>query len=737
MKKGKLLIVESPTKARTLDRYLKGTGFTVISSNGHIIDLPKSKLSVDIKNNFKPTYDTIKGKSRIVSMIKKAAKDSSEIYLATDPDREGEAIAYHITQIIQKKIVPHRILFHEITKESIKESLKKPGYVNMYLVKSQQARRILDRLVGYKISPYLWKTIKRGLSAGRVQTVALRLIVERENAIDSFIREEYWTIDAHFKKTDDGEFKASLMKIDGEKAVIKTEKECDAIIDAIKSEQYTVTKFEKKNVEKVPPPPFITSNLQLEASKRFNFSAKRTMTIAQQLYEGIDLGEEGPVGLITYMRTDSFRVSNKSQEDAKRYIQDSFGEKFLPPSKRVYRSHKGAQEAHEAIRPTSSFRTPDKIKKYLNSNQLKLYSLIWERFIASQMANGVFESTSADIKGGKYLFRANSKKVLFKGFLILQRKEDEKPRFIIPPLSEGERVHILTTEKSQHFTEPPKRYSEGTLVKQLEAKGIGRPSTYAPIISTIQDRGYVIKQEKVLVPTDLGKVVLKILLEYFEEIFNYDFTKEMEEELDEIEEGKKDMLLVLNDFYKPLSRMLDKVEKEVTKIKKKIEKKTDVKCELCGKPMTIKWGKYGKFLACSGYPDCEYTKQINEEKIEGSCPQCGSSLIIRRGKYGRFVSCENYPKCNFTASVSTGVPCPEKNCDGELVEKQTKKGKVFYGCSKYPECTYALWNKPVSRKCSQCSFPLLVEKYGRSGVYLQCPECKSKFSEDGVKLKKK
>jgi DNA topoisomerase-1 len=724
--KDKLLIVESPTKARTLERYLKGKGFTILSSNGHIVDLPKKSLSVDLEHDFKPTYVTIKGKTKILKAIKEAAKTAENIYLATDPDREGEAIAFHIAQQIDKKTVPYRILFYEITKESIEQALKEPGYINTHLVKSQQARRILDRLVGYLISPYLWKTVRRGLSAGRVQTVALRLIVEREAEIDQFQVSEYWTIEAWFKKRKNKQFQSSLAKLDGRKPEINSEKNANELISEIRKQSFTVTKYEKKNVSKSPPPPFITSNLQLEASSRYNFSAKQTMLIAQQLYEGIDIGKEGPAGLITYMRTDSFRVSEKAQQEARRFIGDSIGNDYVPAEKRFYKSKKSAQGAHEAIRPTSVLRTPESIAAYLEPRQLKLYTLIWERFVASQMADARYEAVTAEMEGGRFLFRSSARTMLFDGFtrVLKQKKEEVKE---IPPLEIGEAVDLISLEKSQHFTEPPNRYTEGSLVKKLEEKGIGRPSTYAPIISTIRDRGYVKKKTRTLIPTDLGKVVLKILVEYFEGIFNYDFTKEMELELDEIEEGKKDIIVVLNDLYKPLQRMLNKVEREVAKIKARVEEKTDVVCEVCGKPMVIKWGKYGRFLACSGYPECKNTKQLDAEKVDGSCPECGADLIIRRGKFGRFVSCVNYPKCNYSASVSTGVPCPKEGCDGELVEKQTKKGRAFYACSKYPDCTYAVWDKPVLKQCPKCKHPFLLEKYARSGIYYKCPACKAKI----------
>ncbi len=723
----KLLIVESPTKARTIERYLRGKGFTVLSSNGHIKDLPKNKLSVDIKNDFKPTYEVIKGKSKIVKTLKRAAKDVSQIFLATDPDREGEAIAYHITQEIGERKVPFRVLFYEITKEGIEKSLKEPGYINVNLVKSQQTRRILDRLVGYKISPYLWKTVRRGLSAGRVQTVALRLVCEREDAINNFVEEEYWTIEATFQKKKDGNFKASLVRIDGKKPKIEKEKDSNVIISEIKKEEYAISKYEKKNVEKSPPPPFITSNLQITASGKFNFSAKQTMVVAQQLYEGVELGEEGPVGLITYMRTDSFRVSEKSQEEARKFIMTEFGDKFVPRKKKVYKSKKGSQGAHEAIRPTSVLRSPESLAPYLDKNQSRLYTIIWERFIASQMSNAIYESISAEIEGGKFLFRANTKKLLFEGYIKLLKGKEKESELSVPHLTQGEVVKLVSLDKSQHFTESPKRYTDGSLVKELEAKGIGRPSTYAPIISTIQARGYVKKENRKFIPTELGKVVIKILLDYFDAIFNYDFSKDMEEELDEIEEGKKEVLSVLNDFYKPFSGMLNKVEKEVVKIKENLEEKTDTDCEVCGKPMIIKWGRYGRFLACSGYPECKTTKQLDVEKAEGKCPKCGSPLIIRRGRFGRFISCENYPKCDYSSSVKTGVSCPNKGCDGELVEKKTKKGKVFYGCDRYPKCKFALWDKPVSKQCSECKHPLLVEKYGRQGVYLFCPKCKAKI----------
>jgi DNA topoisomerase-1 len=728
-----LIIVESPTKVRTIKRYLKGKAFSVVSSNGHVKDLPKKKLGVDVKKHFTATYEIIQGKSKILKKIKKEAEKASNIFLATDPDREGEAIAFHIVQEINERKVPRRVLFYEITKSGVEEALQDPGYLNMNLVKSQQARRILDRLVGYKVSPYLWKTVRGGLSAGRVQTVALRLICEREEKIEKFVKKEYWTLDGIFKKIDDGEFKCSLKKIGKKKPVIESSEAAEELIESIKKESFSVSEYKEKNVKRSPPPPLITSSLQQEASKRFNFSAKRTMMVAQQLYEGVEIGEEGPVGLITYMRTDSFRISEKEMENARKFIKNEFGDRFLPVKKRRYKSKEGAQGAHEAIRPTDVKRRPESIAHYLNKGQLKIYTLIWERFLASQMANAVYKSISVDVKGGKFLFRATTRDLIFKGFIKLLGEKKSKDEFTIPKMGKGESVELVSLHKSQHFTEPPNRFTEGFLVKELEAKGIGRPSTYAPIISTIRKRGYVEKRKRALVPTKLGRVVIKILIDYFKEIFSYDFTKEMEEELDEIEEGKKDILAVLNEFYEPFSLMLKKVGKEVPKIKKKIEEKTDAICEVCGRPMVVKWGRYGRFLACSGYPECKNTKQINEKKVEGKCPKCGGNLIIRHGRYGRFISCENYPKCDYSTSVKTGVKCPNEGCNGELVERRTKKGKVFYGCSNYPKCKFAVWDKPVPIKCPTCSNPFLVEKYGRDSVYYKCTKCKAKIKREEIK----
>ncbi|OQX53454.1 MAG: DNA topoisomerase I [Candidatus Cloacimonas sp. 4484_209] len=732
-KKEKLLVVESPTKAKTIARYLKGEGFNVLSSNGHIKDLKKNELSVDIENNFKPTYVIIKGKSKIVKTIKAASKKADAVFIATDPDREGEAIAYHISQEIDSQKVPFRVLFYEITQDSIKQGLKEPGYININLVKSQQARRILDRLVGYKISPYLWKTIRRGLSAGRVQTVALRLICEREDQIEKFVKKEYWTIQAEFEKLTKEHFKANLVKIDGKKPDIKTEKETDKLIVEIGKEKYEVLSYEEKKVEKSPPPPYITSNLQLEASRKFNFSAKQTMMIAQQLFEGIELGEEGPVGLITYMRTDSFRVSEKSVEEARKFISSDFGEQYLPKKPRVFKSKKGAQGAHEAIRPTSVFRTPQKISSFLNKNQLKIYTIIWNKFLASQMSNAIFDLKTAEIGGGRFIFRAQAKKLIFDGYQKILKSQTKNNENDITILKEKEEVKLISANKEQHFTEPPGRFTEGSLVKELESKGIGRPSTYASIISTVQTRGYVLKKKRYLYPTELGKIVLQLLLNYFDNIFDYDFTKEMEEQLDEIENGKKDILPILKKFYSSLEKKLSKAGREIAKAKKDIEEKTDIKCEICGRPMVIKWGKYGKFLACSGYPECKNTKPLEEEKVEGKCPKCGAPLVIKRGKFGRFVSCSNYPKCDYTSSIKTGVKCPVEGCDGDIVEKTTKKGKRFYGCSRYPKCKFALWDKPVNKPCPECGYPLLVEKYGRNGVYLKCPKCGAKFSQDDKK----
>ena len=730
----KLLIVESPTKTKTLKKFL-GKDFQLASTNGHIIDLPKSKLGVDIDNEFKPEFVTIKGKSKILKELKQLSKKASAIFLAPDPDREGEAIAYHVANSIGKvKGRVSRVTFNEITRQAVLDGIKNAGKINENLVNAQQARRILDRLVGYKVSPLLWKTLTYGLSAGRVQSVALRIICEREEEIENFVPEEYWTIDAEFITSKNGKIAAKLVKIDNKKAVISSQDESDKICADIKKQKYAVSNYKKGSLKRQSPPPFRTSTLQQEAFAKLGFNNKKTMTIAQQLYEGIEIGSEGQVGLITYMRTDSVRVAKVAQEEARKYIQTNLGEEFLPPKTKVYKSGKSAQDAHEAIRPTSVFRDPKIVKAYLSRDQSRLYSLIWSRFLASQMADAEYATKTAEFSGGRYIFRSSEQELKFEGFLKVYTNgingKDDRKR--IPALKVGDKVKLSELAPEQHFTQPPPRFNAGSLVKELEDKGIGRPSTYAQIITTLSARKYISLDQRRFKPTDLGKMVNKILVENFADIFNIDFTAEMEYELDRIEEGSENWVEVLSDFYSPFSDDLQRVEANTKKIKKQTIEKTDEICDKCGSPMVIKYGRNGRFLACSAYPDCKNTRPLEAEveKTDKVCPNCGAPMEIRHGRFGRFMACSNYPDCKTTMSISTGVKCPEKGCDGEILERTSRKGKVFYSCSRYPDCKFSLWSKPVDHACPSCGNSYMVEKHTQAkGDYLYCPLCKHKIYE--------
>jgi len=673
----KLVIVESPAKARTLNRYL-GKSFEVKASMGHVMDLPKSKLGVDVENNFAPTYVTIKGKEKILKELKKAAKDAKEVYLASDPDREGEAIAWHIAQIIgknnQEKV--KRILFHEITKEAIQEALAHPGPIDTNKVNAQQARRILDRLVGYSISPLLWRKVERGLSAGRVQSVAVRLICEREDEIEKFKPKEYWTLTAHLEKRETPPpFSARLFKFKGKKADLPNEKKVKEILEALKGATYLVTKVEKKERKDNPKPPFITSTLQQEAARKLGFTAKKTMLIAQQLYEGMDLAHEGPVGLITYMRTDSVRVSPEAQKEARKVIKGLWDASYLPPKPPHYKSKKGAQEAHEAIRPTGPSRTPETLKESLSPDHWKLYKLIWDRFMASQMRPAIFDVTTVDIKANQALFRATGRVLKFPGYTILyvegtdeNSNEKEPP---LPQLEKGDSLQLSKLEPKQHFTQPPPRFTEATLVKTLEEKGIGRPSTYATILSTIQERGYVEKKQRRFHPTILGHTVNNLLVKFFPRVLDIDFTAQMEGSLDEIEEGKDNWIKILGEFYSPFTEELKIAGEKMERVKKTV-KTTDIKCEKCGKPMVERWSRHGRFVGCSGYPECKN--------------------IISRNSQGEMVKKEEPDKT---------YPCPADRCDGYLVKRRGRGGRSFYGCSNYPKCRFTTSSLEDYNKKSQ------------------------------------
>ena len=704
-----LVIVESPAKARTINKFL-GKGFRVLASVGHIKDLPKSRLGVDINNDFKPHYVTIKGKAKTIAELRKAGKEADRIYLGPDPDREGEAIAWHIAEEIdkdKKKVL--RVLFNEITEKGVKEAIEHPTTLDRNKVDAQLARRILDRLVGYQVSPLLWEKVRRGLSAGRVQSVAVRLICEREREILNFVPQEYWTITAELEIPEDGAtFKARLVKKNNKKIEIKTEKVARAIVDELKGSSFTVVDVERKERRRNPSPPFTTSKLQQDASRKLGFTAKKTMMLAQQLYEGVDLGEEGPVGLITYMRTDSTRIAQEAVEGARSFIKNNYGEQFLPPKPNVYRNKKGVQDAHEAIRPTYIKYTPDTVKPYLTRDQWRLYELIWKRFIACQMSPAVFDQTRVNIEAKKYLFVATGSVLRFPGFTVLytegRDEEEAEKEERLPDVSKGTLLKLLSLTPQQHFTQPPPRFTEASLVKELEEKGIGRPSTYAAILSTIQERGYVVKEKTQLKPTELGFLVTDLLVKSFPEIFDVGFTAHMEEELDRIEEGKLDWLGAMREFYGPFKESLERAKVQMKNVKEEIV--TDITCELCGKKMVIRWGRNGKFLACPGFPECKNTKDFTtdekgqivvkerQEEVYGTCPACGSPMVMKRGRYGKFLACSNYPECKTTQPVSTGIKCQNEGCDGELVERRTRQGKIFYSCSNFPKCKYATWKLP-------------------------------------------
>jgi len=725
----KLLIVESPTKAKTISRFL-GSGFKVQSSFGHIRDLPKSKMGVDTEHNFEPSYVIPAAKRKQVNLLKKEAEKADEIYYATDEDREGEAIAWHLAHILDEKSdKTKRITFHEITEDAIEEALSSPRAIDMNLVDAQQARRILDRLVGYELSPFLWKKVARGLSAGRVQSVAVRLIVEREREREAFKPEEYWTIEAELQSKDNKELTAKLHKINDktlDKFDLGKEKDVKPILADLKKENYQVAEVAKKQTKRNPTPPYTTSTLQQDANKKYGFSAKQTMMIAQQLYEGIDLKKGGHVGLITYMRTDSVNLSDKFLNQARSFIKNQFGNEYVPASARRYKTKsKAAQEAHEAIRPTNPELAPESIKSSLNANQHKLYDLIWRRALASQMNAAVIDQTTIDISAGKYGLRTSGSVINFPGFLKLYPEASREN--ILPDLRKDDALELIKLIDKQHFTEPPARYSDATLVKALEEHGIGRPSTYAPTIATIIDRNYVQRDEqKRLAPTEMAFLVNDILVEHFPKIVDYKFTAKMEDDLDKIAEGKKEWVKTLQDFYEPFHKNLEQKEKVLTK-KELTEEVTEEVCEKCGKAMVKKIGRYGAFLACSGYPECKNTKPLEggkeePEVTEEKCPECGKPLVVRHGRYGAFLACSGYPKCKYIKKTEkgTGVKCPACG-EGELVARRTKRGKIFYGCNRYPKCDFALWQKPTGDKCPDCG-SLLIQK-NKKTIACSNPEC--------------
>jgi DNA topoisomerase-1 len=707
-----LVIVESPAKARTLEKFL-GKDFEVEASGGHVRDLPPKSLGVNIDKDFEPNYQIIKGKEKIIKELKAAAAKAEKVFLAPDPDREGEAIAWHLKELLSKNGKVKRIEFHEITKQAVIEAVKHPREIDMARVDAQQARRILDRLVGYKLSPLLWKKVRKGLSAGRVQSVAVRLICEREEEVGLFKKEEYWDIVANLSNQAGSGLTAKLIARNeetiggrpGEKGkTIPNETEAKSIVSAIESSSFAVKEVRKKEQRRFPAPPFITSTLQQEAARKLGFSAKKTMLLAQKLYEGVEVKGEERVGLITYMRTDSVRIAQEAEDEVRKYINDQFGKKYLPPAPIRYKKKKQAQDAHEAIRPTSILRTPEKMKASLKGDELKLYDLIWKRFVACQIEAAVFDQTSVDISAGNYLFRSTGSVVKFDGFIKVYEEsqdEEQEKEGTLPVLSAGEDLKLLDLQPHQHFTEPPPRYTEASLVKELEKRGIGRPSTYAPILSTIQDRGYVEKEGKALKPTEIGSTTNRLLVKSFPQILDPKFTARMEDDLDDILTHKAAWVPILKQFYGPFKQSLEEAEVNMEKVKKEIM--TEELCPKCGKKLVIRSGRYGDFLACSNYPKCKFTKDLETEKskaeaIKEVCEKCGKPMAHKRSRYGEFLACTGYPDCkNIKPILKTlGVKCPK--CDGELVERRTKKGRVFYSCSNYPNCDFATWQKPVAKE---------------------------------------
>jgi DNA topoisomerase-1 len=791
-----LVIVESPAKAKTINKYL-GKDFEVKASMGHVRDLPKKKLGVDVKKGFEAEYEILPARKKVLDELKVAARDADAVFLAADPDREGEAICWHLSESlgVRSKKKFRRVVFNEITKKAIEEAFKNPGDVDSKKVDAQQTRRILDRLVGYKVSPVLWEKVRRGLSAGRVQSVALKLICDREREIRAFVAEEYWTVAAHLEASAPPPFAANLVKKDGQSVEIGNGDQAGEVRRFLEAAAFTVAKVQRKERRRHPVPPFITSKLQQEAFKKLRFSVKKTMQVAQRLYEGVELGEDGSVGLITYMRTDSTRVSNDAVAAVRDKIGLFYGQDYLPEKPNFYRSKKDAQDAHEAIRPSYPERDPDSIKRYLSKDEYALYKLIWNRFVASQMLPAVYDETIADIEAGPYLLRAKGSTLRFKGFLAVYEETPDEKRETrpqeepaagaddtapeteatqLPPLKEGDRLTLKKLDTDQHFTQPPPRFSEASLVKELEENGIGRPSTYASIIGTIEAREYMEKREAKLYPTELGFLVTDLLVQHFQDIMNVEYTAALEAELDEIEEGKDNLLNTLTQFWKKFEKDLKAAQKDMKDVKR-MEEQTDEVCDKCGKPMVIKWGRYGKFLACSGYPECKNTRQLaggdgeggpelHEDVAKEVCPNDGQPMVLKKGRFGPFLACSNYPDCKVTKRLVRGAEgklqveqlqpideaCPEcgkplmwrrgrfgafvacsdyPNCkyikkkeakeiglacpecgQGQVVERKGRWGRSFYGCKRYPECKFTAYHRPIAEPCPDCGRPFLLEK---------------------------
>jgi len=725
-----LVVVESPTKVKTIQKYLDST-YIVKASMGHIRDLPKSKLGVDEKKGFKPDYKVLPAKKKVLDELKKAAEKVDALYIATDPDREGEAIGWHLAaELGISKSKTYRIMFNEITERAVKAAFQHPGKIDMNKVNAQQARRILDRLVGYKLSPLLWEKIRRGLSAGRVQSVAVRLLTEREREIQAFVAVEYWSLHARLLGTHPPEFTATLREVRGEKASLPSERETMAVMTALHGCEWRVKSVTRGERRRNPAAPFTTSTLQQEAGRKLHFTAKKTMMLAQQLYEGIELGAEGSVGLITYMRTDAVRVSQEAQAEARDWVGRRLGREYLPDAPPVYRARKSAQEAHEAIRPAFVEQEPKAVARFLSRDQLALYRLIWERFLASQMLPAVYDTVAADIRANDCLFRAQGSTLKFQGFMAVyvesreevpETQEDEvETEAVVPPLVEGERLRLRALDPKQHFTQPPPRYTEASLVKTLEERGIGRPSTYAQILSTIQEREYARREKGTLFPTELGMLVTDSLVPHFPEVMDVEFTAGLEESLDKIEEGEADWVETVAAFYKQFSKDLARAGKKMDDVKKGTE--TGDACPDCGKPIVEKWGRFGKFLACSAYPECKYTKDLGggrvkvaDEPTEEICPTCSKPMVIKHGRFGKFIACSGYPACKTTKPVPLGIGCPQPACGGQLVERRTRKGRTFYACTNYPQCTFSVWTRPIPEPCPKCAAPFLTERIARGG----------------------
>ncbi len=751
-----LVVVESPAKAKTIGKYL-GPGYVVKASVGHIRDLPKSKIGVDFENGFEPAYEIIEGKKKVVAEIRKAARENEIVYLASDPDREGEAIAWHISEEIKDvNRNMKRVLINDITKKGVAAAIAAPRSIDMNKTYAQQTRRILDRIVGYEISPILWNKVQRGLSAGRVQSVAVRLVCEREEEIKAFRPDEYWTVDVTCRASSPPPFEARIFRWKGEKAEPKTTDEAQAIATELAAGDATVSSVEKKERRKKPQAPFITSRLQQDAARKLRFSAKRTMALAQRLYEGVELGAEGPTGLITYMRTDSTRISDDALTAVRGYVTDTYGREYLPDEPNTYSNKERAQDAHEAIRPTLMEWNPERVAAGLANHPegpelVKLYTLIWQRFVASQMVPAVYDSTTVDLDRGVATLRATGQILKFAGYTKVYEVAEtddakaeaaENSDKLLPPLEVGERVVLESIRPEQHFTQPPPRYSEASLVKELEERGIGRPSTYASIMSTIVDRGYVEKKEARFWPTELGILVNSLLVQSFPEIVSSEFTSDMESKLDKVEEGEVDWKVLLGAFYEPFKGELEKAKTEMRDVKRE-EIATDWVCEKCGKPMVIKWGRNGSFLACQGYPECRSTGEVVKnldgtwEKVppqttDEKCETCGAPMTIKRGRFGTFLACTRYPECKTTKPISLGVKCPRPGCGGFIAEKRSRRGKPFYGCSNWAKkgCDFVAWDKPVPQPCPVCNAKFVVKKESKRGTMLRCLECDWKQGTD-------